>query len=74
MCSECTSSHDSMTWLVSELQCRGHGSKIALSLETYHAGLGNMSEVNEFLKLSENLKLSKMGTSKFKSGTCGPLY
>ena len=61
-----------MTWLASELWCRGHGSKIALTLDTYHAGLGK--KVNEFLKLSENLKLSKMGTSKFKSGTCGPLY
>lgn len=50
-----------MARLASELRCQGHGSKIALSLDTYHAGPGNMFEVNKFLKLSENLKLINKG-------------
>ena len=42
-----------MTLLASELQCKGHDSKIILSLGTYDAGPGNMSEDHKFLKLSE---------------------
>ena len=54
-CSEWLSSNDAMTVSASELQRKGHESKIVLSLDTCNAGPGDMCEDHKCLKLSEKL-------------------